>query len=342
MFWLGAAVVALVVDPFKANNSFAFYHQYRKLISDEWRVRHRSQRDASVDTRRLLSAHGFEWNAVGVSFAKPPDLELRGWLENLLLSQRAAQRRASRALIDHELFGSHRGQLSRDGYVKVADWGLSAAFLEEIRREATSLFDDKAVQPYRGRLKTMDSPEGQRFLRTAVADLALKYLGPDATLAGYELLLLTEQLTSKTQYPSSVWHHDRCGKRLKAFLFLHDITDEHPTAVAVGSHDTFYYSYHALHESRFDDDWVRNNYNVSLMTGPAGGGFVFDTNTLHRGGTLGAKRRRLTLILEVNQRLKSDHLRSTFVPGAGHLPPCPSNQFALDWPLVDATFQPPP
>ena len=36
-------------------------------------------------------------------------------------------------------------------------------------------------------------------------------------------------------------------------------------------------------ESRFDDDWVARNYEVVNMGGPKGGGFVFDTNALHRG-----------------------------------------------------------
>ena len=47
---------------------------------------------------------------------------------------------------------------------------------------------------------------------------------------------------------AGLWHHDRVGNRLKAFVFLHDVDcDEgHPTEVAVGSHLMNYYRTDAM------------------------------------------------------------------------------------------------
>ena len=87
-----------------------------------------------------------------------------------------------------------------------------------------------------------------------------------------------------THYWSGYWHHDRCGRRLKAFLFLHDVLpDGRPTMVANASHRTHYFSYDWLKGSRFADKYIRANYDVVPMTGKRGGGFIFDTNAIHKG-----------------------------------------------------------
>ena len=54
-------------------------------------------------------------------------------------------------------------------------------------------------------------------------------------------------------YVAGLWHHDRVGNRLKAFVFLHDVDcDEgHPTEVVVGSHLLNYYRTDAMGASRF-------------------------------------------------------------------------------------------
>ena len=87
-----------------------------------------------------------------------------------------------------------------------------------------------------------------------------------------------------------------------------------PTQVARGSHRTLYWSYHDMGESRFDDEWVARNYDIVSMGGPKGGGFVFDTNALHRGVTRGDTPRSV-LILEFNNAAKDAelaHAASTF------------------------------
>ena len=90
--------------------------------------------------------------------------------------------------------------------------------------------------------------------------------------------------TPAPDYWSGYWHHDRCGRRLKAFLFLHDILpDGRPTMVANASHRTHYFTYDWLKGSRFADKYIRENYDVVPMTGKRGGGFIFDTNAIHKG-----------------------------------------------------------
>ena len=91
-------------------------------------------------------------------------------------------------------------------------------------------------------------------------------------------------------------------------------TQARPTQVARGSHNTLYWSYHDMGESRFSDVWVERNYEIVSMGGQKGGGFVFDTNALHRGVTRGDTPRSV-LILEFNNAAKDAelaHAASTF------------------------------
>ena len=41
--------------------------------------------------------------------------------------------------------------------------------------------------------------------------------------------------------------------------------------------------YDWLKASRFADKYIRANYDVVPMTGKRGGGFIFDTNAIHKG-----------------------------------------------------------
>ena len=41
--------------------------------------------------------------------------------------------------------------------------------------------------------------------------------------------------------------------------------------------------YDWLKGSRFADKYIRENYDVVPMTGKRGGGFIFDTNAIHKG-----------------------------------------------------------
>ena len=165
--------------------------------------------------------------------------------------------------------------------------------------EATLLPGDVAAWLAAPRLRAaLDAYLGaEAYVRTKIAALRLTnrlrapYTGAEPNLLGY---------------PSGFWHHDRCGRRVKAFLFLHDVKkDGRPTLIAEASHRTHYYDYKDLLQSRFADSYVEENYAVTALTGPRGGGFLFDTNTIHRGETSG-KRSRTVIIADFMDTRKLD------------------------------------
>eukprot|EP00966_Prymnesium_polylepis_P320557 7376936-Prymnesium_polylepis.1 len=139
--------------------------------------------------------------------------------------------------------------------------------------------------------------------------IAKSYLGEDADWnGGYVALRLPARMMEADEYKSGYWHHDRCGQRVKCFVFLTAVdASTHPTSVAKGSHRNVYYSYDSFHESRFDDEWVRANYEVADMLGEVGEGFCFDSNTIHRGELRGTGGRD-SLIIEFNASEKSQTL----------------------------------
>ncbi|KAJ1456738.1 hypothetical protein M885DRAFT_616094 [Pelagophyceae sp. CCMP2097] len=250
-------------------------------------------------------------------------------------------------------------RLECDGYAAVDDWGLAPRFLDALRREVDEKFHQlaevrlnrtsekdrrrhkhekqasrlllrgwpkshsEAVLTFGEPLQTLESEEGRRFLLNSTLLQGVRdYLGDETTLAGYAALRLTAELADVADYVSGIWHHDRCGRRLKAFLYLDDVQDaaaERPTQVARASQRTAYWSYHDMRESRYAHAWVAARYDVEDMLGRAGGGFVFDTNALHRGRVEGTQARTV-LVLEFNPTAKAQALRR--VDGANI--PCPS------------------
>ena len=155
--------------------------------------------------------------------------------------------------------------------------------------EATLLPGDVAAWLASPRLQAaLDTYLGAKaYVRTRIAALRLTnrltapYSGAEPNLLGY---------------PSGFWHHDRCGKRVKAFLFLHEVkADGRPTLIAEASHRTHYYDYKDLLQSRFADSYVEENYAVTALTGPRGGGFLFNTNAIHKGRVDGARERTVVI-----------------------------------------------
>ena len=151
-----------------------------------------------------------------------------------------------------------------------------------------------------------------------LADVLRNYIGGPVRYDGSVILNLTDSV-SLQNYASAMWHHDRCGRRIKLFIFLHDVySDGRPTVVAARSHNLLYYSYGNPWQliSRYSEEWVQSQYQVVPMTGAAGGGFLFDTNSLHKGEVLG-RRGRVTVILEFHGHGKVHQMKQ-------HNNPCPS------------------
>lgn len=114
-----------------------------------------------------------------------------------------------------------------------------------------------------------------QLVRPPLEAIARRYIGPDATLTGFSLLRGAR---------SVMFHHDRCGRRLKAFVWLVDVDKAtQPTRIAIGSQDTLHYSHHKYSESRYAAPTVERQYAIATMTGPRFHGFIFDTNAIHAG-----------------------------------------------------------
>ena len=76
---------------------------------------------------------------------------------------------------------------------------------------------------------------------------------------------LPAQLSDR-RYDSASWHHDRCGRRLKLFIFLSEVHEgTHSTRIAVGSHRTLYYDYSDMPGSRFAASYVEAGYETVSM-----------------------------------------------------------------------------
>ena len=71
----------------------------------------------------------------------------------------------------------------------------------------------------------------------AISDAISAYLGGAARYDGHELRLWTSSFAKANSTSlDEHWHHDRCGRRLQLFVYLHDVeADDRPTLVARGA-----------------------------------------------------------------------------------------------------------
>ena len=186
-------------------------------------------------------------------------------------------------------------QLGREGFLQVENWGLDVVALGRQAKSALSMAKRGGLMRSSDHLAAVEP----LLHNETVAELLRDYLGGPVRFDGMVSLYLGDGIT-RAQYPSHLWHHDRCGRRLKLFIFLHDVaSDGRPTQVARGSANTIYF-WHSepwMLSSRYDDSYVQSNFEVVNMTGPRGGGFIFDTNSIHRG-VLDGNQARTVVVLE--------------------------------------------
>ena len=332
MIFLTLLARAAAFSPWARNDTNAYIFkshvdgvlQKRRQRLDKWR---RTSVDALI---RDAVGRGLHWNALGVAFPRDARDEVFAKFAQTVV----AHQPVDRAMLRHDASAGRRltaanadamrserrhlaahdaGRLDATGAAIIDDWGLSFENVTRIslkahaalgreaaaRRqnvttgvvEATLLPGDVAAWLASPRLKAaLDAYLGAKaYVRTRIAALRLTNL-LRAPYSGAEPNLLG--------YPSGFWHHDRCGKRVKAFLFLHEVkADGRPTLIAEASHRTHYYEYKDLLQSRFSDEYISSNYDVVQLVGPRGGGFLFDTNTIHKGRSDG-KRGRTVIIAD--------------------------------------------
>ena len=320
--------------PFAHNNTLAF--AYPSKISHPWSVR----AAAPWTPVQQLTTVGMEWNEYGVSFPPGWDFssplmddKVRLFLESGSEAQAASERiiigqRSRRIMPPVSAFRgpAHLRPLLREldakgfatfgpglgGFADVLLRGrirekVAAAFKQQFPGDAmfTTAIAGATTIPYIDGVE----PIVERLIDT-LGHVVLHYVGEDVELSGFAAYRLgalvqtpaTHAQPAKVKHgvTSALWHHDRCGKRLKVYVYLHQVTSlTHPTEIAAGSHRTLYYSYGDYYESRFDAKAIRTRYNTTQMLGEVGGGFIFDTNAIHRG-LPGASQLRDVLIFEFN------------------------------------------
>eukprot|EP00966_Prymnesium_polylepis_P017087 394157-Prymnesium_polylepis.3 len=103
------------------------------------------------------------------------------------------------------------------------------------------------------------------------------------------------------------------------FGVLHNVApDGRPMLIADRTHELWYYKHGSTRSSHFAASYVHSHFAITPMVGRAGGGFVFDTNALHRGMHEG-NATRMTLVLEFHSHDKIGHLKALGFDG-----PCSS------------------
>lgn len=177
--------------------------------------------------------------------------------------------------------------LAQDGWATVDSWNLD---MDALSLQAETALQHKAAtmpskHPPILKAENPDLPALTPLLRNETLAKTLSwYLGGGSVRYDGHVVLRIDEGVSAANYVSALWHHDCCGRRIKLFVFLHDVEpDGRPTIMATGSHDVWWYFYDAWNSnltSRFKPSYVTSMYKASAMTGPRGGGFIFDTNIL--------------------------------------------------------------
>ena len=230
--------------------------------------------------------------------------------------------------------------LQAHGYARIDDWGLDMGALSSQAAAHLDRASQRRADKHRPEPLSVTSREPLPALAPLLSNRSLAhmistYLGGRARYDGHVILRLSPN-ASLTTYSSANWHHDRCGRRLKLWIYLHDVqSDGKPTLVAAGTHNAMHFSLAAGKLgwlARFRDSYVRDHHSVAPMTGRRGGGFVFDTNALH-GTDMSGPLGRTAIILEFHPHGKIGRLIKE--RGSEPLGPCPSltERGRPTWPL---------
>lgn len=206
--------------------------------------------------------------------------------------------------------------LRTNGYLKVTSWAEHGLDVRAFAAAAASHFEQMATQYHRngdGNASVLRSasptlrPSLAPLLNSpSLAAIVRGHLGGPVRYEGHSLLEVRGHATPET-YRSAFWHHDRCGRRLKLFIYLGDVgeADGRPTMVAKGTHDILHFSYGWHYSlSRIKESFVTENHEVVPLDAPFGGGFLLDTNALHRAALERGGSTRRAVVLEFHKHGK--------------------------------------
>ena len=324
------ATVMALLQPFAQNNTAAYI--FSDGVAAEWQIRAESV--PRIHTAVAVRS-GLCYNCLGVAFSRAFDLKSRLFTDGvlpLLLSGSSTykeQRPLMQVILNFDVLNGPRflpqhfphdedqmlRMLRRDGFAYFDTSLQLAALLEgEPTRTITNALDrvSQAAPNIRvlfvdGRNASVSAASASLVERALprLMPLATSYLGANATYGGLKALRLKAGNISATEYVSGLWHHDRCGRRLKCYIYLQNMTLEtHPLRVARRSHETLYYAHDSLVTSRFTEAYVAREYEVVDLLGGPSGGFCFDTNALHTA-TLPGTLQRDALVFEFHDRAKA-------------------------------------
>ena len=135
--------------------------------------------------------------------------------------------------------------LHADGFARVSEWASFGLELSALAVQVAHAMSPRfARRKLFGDVSSAPLPALEPLLNSAkLAHVLQGYLGESIRYDGHSILRLTDR-ANLGNYASSQWHHDRCGRRLKLFIFMHDVDrGTRPTLVAARSQNTLYYSH---------------------------------------------------------------------------------------------------
>lgn len=194
----------------------------------------------------------------------------------------------------------------RNGYVKITDFGVDVDRLrEEIRVAKRAQTWEEVLNGKNRWAKNMHLRSLDGLMKNkAILELVSFYMGSDVIINGYQYWH-TDALATKERVTTGDWHHDSCGTRVKIFVYLHDVDEDRmPTEVAIGSQAHLKYVFGGY--MLFKDQAVHEAWKVDRMMGSAGGGFIFDPNTIHRSYMEGPHRPRDVVVVDISSAVKAD------------------------------------
>jgi len=223
--------------------------------------------------------------------------------------------------------------LFRNGFIKITDFGVDVGKLkEEIRAARNAETWEDVLNGNTRWNKNMHFHALDGLMENkAILELISFYMGTDVVINGYQYWHADANAT-KERITTGEWHHDNCGTRAKMFVYLHDIDElRMPTEIAIGSQTHLKLVFGGA--SRFTDQAVSEAWKTEMMTGPAGGGFIFDPNTIHRSymdymekphlslGGRGGHLSRDVVVIDISSAIKND----VGIPSANK--PCPKHNW---------------
>lgn len=275
-----------------------------------------------------LVADGLLWNFLGIDFSQVqvkrhtemdedmiavinwfwdyPGAEIAAW--NHITADRKIFFRPRQGMVF-----AQQDDLTRfrnNGFIQFADLGVDVdnitAFLKDQWKKP--YWDGNHARHVSQYVRTTDDLDSMLplFKNQIIMELASYYMGSNVEITASYGFKVSQQSNPKN-HGAANFHHDNCGTRLKLFLYLQDVLDDSgaPTEIVPGTQRLSHYQVGAGTLAYLSRDFVRSSYpKIQKMYGARGGGFMFDTNAIHRASLEVAHLERDAVVLEIHSSEK--------------------------------------